>query len=174
MKVVAITAMICLVLFMLLTGCDSQNELERKTLAESNDVKRKELQEYSDSKFNFYVSYPKNWRSEIEKTLESTSTNEASPDGGIRIYMNESKDNFIYAYGCVSDIGIPEQGFEKETIKRDGEEDLILLIKEVGGNIEAHCNYDKFHAVSMRLNKDIFENKKLVIYDILRSYRIFE
>jgi hypothetical protein len=174
MKMVAIKIMIGLIFCMLLTGCNSITEVERKTSIESNDMKEKELQEYSDSKFNIYVSFPKSWRSEIEKTLEATSTNEASPDGGIRMYIDEGNDNFIYAYGCVGSINIPKQGFKEEIIKRNGQEDLIFLISESSGGIEAHYLYDQSHAISMRLKKDIFDYYKLEIYEVLKSFRVNE
>lgn len=47
---------------------------------------------YINNKFKFSVEYPKKWNVQEEVYLEATAEHNASPDGGLNIFVEGKKD----------------------------------------------------------------------------------
>ena len=73
--------------------CYGKTKLVNNSTANISDKNQKDSNIYIDRRFKFSVNYPKKWKSKIEPTWAATSTREASPDGGINIYIKGVKSN---------------------------------------------------------------------------------
>ena len=53
---------------------------------------------YIDKRFKFSVEYPNKWKAKIEPFWEATPKRNASPDGGINIYLDDKEEKNLYLW----------------------------------------------------------------------------
>lgn len=132
------------------------------------------IQIFSDKRFNFSVEFPKNWNSEIETTWDATPTQEASPDGGVDIYVEGVKDDKIEVYGQNGHIGIlPLPNFKKTEFVTNSGLKGMLYSQTTENRKEIYLLFDEgFHAVHINVSSDCFKSNEKKIMDILKSINI--
>jgi len=125
---------------------------------------------YFDDKLKFSVEYPNEWSYEIETFLGSTSNREASADGGIKLYINEQKNNQIYIFKQTGHISIPEAGFNKERfVTRSGINGYILS-KNSDGKREVYLILGEgFYGAHVSVDIEYFENNEELLMYVLKS-----
>lgn len=171
---------ICFVL-VLLSGCNKieTNENNHSKNGSSNDfLCGDENQTYSDERFAFSADFPKKWDAEVTEILEPSTDFEGTPDSGIRIYITDDKDEYIYIFGQLGSIGVTanENSSEFETV-----EELITNTNLKGtyylckrdSYYELYYVLDDYNiGVTASLTQENYEAYKIEIICILKSIRI--
>jgi hypothetical protein len=132
---------------------------------------------YTDGHFNFSVGYPADWKVDIEKYCEATTSEEGSPDGGIDIYVEGSKSDTIRIFGQYGTVGT---GIIDFTWTADTTENFVTSDGLVGhiyynddsGIKQAVLLLDDQHAVQLKVSDATFNRDKQQIYAILKSIKI--
>ena len=184
---IAVVSIFCFV------GCDEntqkiddtkevlQNKEEKKNEEENEEHTIKKIPEdwltYTDEHFNFRVSYPEMWTTEIEEYWEGTEEREACPDGGIKIFINYKE--YIRVFGQYGNIAI--QSYIDEPVERSSfitnskmegtiyteKEDEELIIRLVFKD-------DRHHAVFIHISPDNYNKYKNEIETIMKSIEILK
>lgn len=138
---------------------------------------------YVDEKFRFSVQYPADWKTKIEETWEATAEREASPDGGINIYINGDENERIYVLG--------QHGHYYPVSKGENyKEDEFTTLDGVKGTLYYDSPYDYerskgrktiylvlgegFHGAYLTISDEILKQYNDEILSILKSIKIFD
>lgn len=94
-----------LVIAVLLSGC--------------GDFKIDNPKTYYDKRFEFSVDYPASWEILVNDDAETDSP-DGDPQGGIYIYVDSNKNDWIYIYGQNSHIALPPEGLGEKFLTAEG------------------------------------------------------
>lgn len=129
---------------------------------------------YEDEEFDFSVEYPSYWEGVPEETWVASEEREASPDGGINIYINGNEDDYIYILGQKGHWSKPnENGYvEKSFSTIDGEKGIIYEQSDESEYIGYLVLEEGFHGAVMRMSKEIYEENQDTINKVLTTIKI--
>lgn len=158
---------ICLFL-PLFSGCNSCDDL----------LSGDEVQTYSDERFGFSVDFPTNWDAEVSEILEPSVDFEGTPDSGVRIYITDEKDEYIYIFGQLGRIGITaiENSSEFDTVEELNTNTNLkgtYYFRKLASYYELYYVLDEYNiGATASLTQENYEAYKGEIIDILKSIRI--
>jgi hypothetical protein len=160
----------------------NNNEQEPKeNVSESNkaieriEAAPKDMLKYTNSKYKFSVTFPKSWGHEFEKTWEATSQQEASPDGGIRIYIEGNKEEMIYVYGQNGHIGVFQEASKREEFFTDSNIKGELSSVSTDGKQDIHLVLgDGFNGAHVYVSEECFNSNKDEIFNLLKSIELID
>lgn len=138
------------------------------------------LETYIDEKFKFSVEFPSYWEYEIEKIWEATSTQEASPDGGIDIYIDGNKNDRIRIYGQYGHISIPDDEFKMEDFSTTSGLIGTLLKQNTDGEIIIYLVLNDnlaiggFHGANIRMSQKCYQRNEKQVINVLKSITILD
>lgn len=171
---------ICLFL-PLLSGCNKKETSENNNAINNSCnglTSEDEVQTYSDERFGFSVDFPTNWDSEASEILEPSVDSEGTPDSGVRIYIADEKDEYIYIFGQLGKIGITanENASEFETVEELNTNTNLkgtYYLRKLDSNYELYYVLDEHNiGASASLTQENYEAYKGEIISILKSIRI--
>ncbi|HHV09827.1 MAG TPA: hypothetical protein GXX75_06070 [Clostridiales bacterium] len=193
-------ALLLLVFILLLSGCSKTNENNQIGIPDKqpdkislspaptekinntasglfSDIDNFEISNpktYYDERFKFSVDYPEDWESYAGNSSE-TDTLDGDPQGGIDIYINSIKDDWIYVYGQDGHISIPSygEGEEREEFTtNEGISGIIRFIRS-DGKVKLNLVLEKeFNGVIIEAEEKNFDSNKQQILGILKSIQI--
>ncbi|WMJ23769.1 hypothetical protein RBG61_03645 [Paludicola sp. MB14-C6] len=168
----------------------SSQYLIKEELILFQDVKPLDIskwKEYKNKIYPFTLKYPSQYQILEEKyRIEDQSKGrERDPDNGVHIFFSSNKQDFIYVKGNIS---TPQNPYD-DTYKQEGKElfrtnngNLAEFVYYYDGNkILAYIEYFKdkdlhnspnrstHHDARIEMSKDCFNNKKDVIFALLKS-----
>ena len=128
---------------------------------------------YKNETYNFTVEYPENWKTLEAETYEGNEEYEASPDGGISIYVENDETEKIYIFGQSGKIAAETPNCEKKEFTTDNGTKGVLFITEDNNRYMIHLVLDEgFYGAALNLSKDCYNKNKDKIIRILKSIRI--
>lgn len=131
------------------------------------------IQTYSNKNINFSVEFPNNWDSKISERLESTPTQDASPDGGIEIYVEGNKEDLIYVYGQIGHVNFPNTNCDSTKFVTSHGNKGILYTERVSDRKDMHLIFDEgFHAAHIYVSSSCFKKNEKKIMDLLTSINL--
>lgn len=127
---------------------------------------------YVNNKFNFSVEYPVKWNIKEEEYYEATIERNASPDGGIYIFVESKPDETIYVYGQLGHGDIDAPYFQRESFATNSGMKGSLLSNEIDGKKIIYLNFNDFYIrASLHISIECFNQNKEQIMDILKSIK---
>lgn len=131
------------------------------------------VQTYSDRNTNFSVEFPNSWDSKISERLGSTPTQDASPDGGIEIYVDGNKDERIYVYGQIGHVSFAKANTDSTEFVTSHGNKGILYTERVSDRKDMHLIFDEgFHAAHIYVSFSCFKKNEKKIMALLTSINL--
>ncbi len=136
------------------------------TLTNHNNV-------YTDTNFDFSISFPEEWSYKIDDVIKPTAEREGSPDGGIMIYVNKEKSERIYVKGSLGQIGIKLDDFSTKKFKANSGLTGNLYRRISKEKIEEYLiSSDEFHMVYIYMDINKYSKYENQITEVLKSLEI--
>jgi hypothetical protein len=130
---------------------------------------------YINNKFKFSVAYPKKWTAHEDVYNAGTNEQNASPDGGLNIFVKGKQDEIIYVYGQVGHIVIPEPDFQRDDFTTNSGLKGTLSSKEIDGKKVIYLILDEgFIGAYLNIKTEHFDQNKNEIISILRSINLIK
>ncbi|WP_054698121.1 hypothetical protein [Syntrophomonas palmitatica] len=157
----------CLFLAILLAGCSLPpgSEPVNSRALDSRQEKIVLDKTYQDNRYHFQVSYPGKWPSKVDDNSLS------DPLHGIYIYIDGNKDDFIYVYGSVSELGIPDNGMIKSELVTDDGVKGVLYSRTLDGRSDQHFVINERYCAHIQTTKVVNKKYHEVIVEILKSLK---
>lgn len=131
------------------------------------------IQTYSNKNINFSVEFPNSWDSKISDRLGSTPSQDASPDGGIEIYVEGNKEDLIYVYGQIGHVSFPNTNCDSTKFVTSNGNKEILYTERVSDRKDMHLIFDEgFHAVHIYVSSSCFKKNEKKIMALLTSINL--
>lgn len=132
---------------------------------------------YKNDYFNFSVTYPNSFKTQIEDYKKATSSEEGSPDGGITIFIKESTNDTIRVFGSNGKIDerIIDFSYTAKTTEdfiTDSKTKGTLYYNAENGTTNAVLLLDDHHAAQINCSNETFSRCKQQIFAILKSIKI--
>ncbi len=141
------------------------------SMEQASDTKQ---QRYTDH-LKFSVDFPEDWTSMVEETWEATSEREASPDGGINIYIDGNVENKIYVYWQNGHISYPQGSDEKDIFTTDDGLNGELYEQAEDKRVKVQVIYGEgFHGAHVDVSEACYKHYKNEILEVIKSMKILE
>jgi hypothetical protein len=169
-------------LMVIFSGCflmeKQRSNAKDRHIDVSNDVmsesSMRDVQIYTDKRFNFSVEYPKEWTTKIVGSWDATTEVEASPDSGIIVYVDGNVNESIYVYGQVSLINVlQEEGMrEQKLVTRSGITGTLYSVVYKGKREVTLILGEGFVGAKVMMSDDCFKRNEDMVMTILKSVHI--
>ena len=152
-----------------------QNVLDSSKAVEVIEDAPNEQLRYTNNKYKFSVTFPKSYGYEFEKTWEGSAEREASPDGGINIYIEGKKEEKIYVFGQNGHIAVFDEGVKREEFVTNSNVKGELSSVGVDGNLEMHLVLsNQFNGANVHVSIECYKKNKDQIFEILKSIELID
>ena len=168
--------MILIIGIQLIGGCATNTADKITDSNEEAIAERGNLLIYTDKRFEFSVAFPKEWNYEIESAWEASEDVEASPDGGIQIFVKNNPEDSIRVFGQVGKMGLPLNTYERKdfetsdgrsgnlyTEESNGRKDIWLLLE---GDFKGPA---VVIGASVKVSNECYDETREQIIEILKS-----
>lgn len=146
---------------------------------DSNDTIEDEpsVKTYTDERFGYRIDYPETFKGEITEVVKPSEENEGTPDSGIVIYLDESKENWIYAFGSIGKISIgqsiPSNFDSIEELQTSTGLKGKIYTSNSDARVYVYFLLDKHNiGVSANVSEEEYINAKERLMEIIKSIRL--
>lgn len=131
--------------------------------------------EYVTGVQEFKFEYPVDWTIEIDDPSAGRNLPDGLPEYGVNIYMDSSRDNWIYIFEGISPNMHRDDSYTKEDFIVNNRKKGDLYTKEEGGNIYKLVFFEKdkdnpaYRYTLVKAEKKLYKKNKETIRKVLES-----